>query len=222
MAGKTRFKYYSRTSGDNKYIKWRRGVHLVVEVVVVVSTGGSISPSGILGFSWELEVRPETTLLLECRGEHLVPGNGLVLEEDGQLDSLSDVIVGDRAPGKLHGLLEVGAGNLRHGVAVLVLHQLLPSTTAFLLLLLLSDLLLDALTNSQFTGTLADLRDISSREADSALRQEGHVHVGGYGCLAEIGLEDLETRGFIGQGNVDELVETARTKHGRVDDVRSE
>lgn len=68
---------------------------------------------------------------------------------------------------------------------------------------------------------LANLSQISTGESDGGLREEREVDVLGDGRLAEIGLEDLETRGFVGQRDVDQLIQSSRTKDCRVDDVRS-
>ena len=68
---------------------------------------------------------------------------------------------------------------------------------------------------------LANLSQISAGESDGRLCEEREVEILGDGRLAEVGPEDLETGGLVGQGDVDQLIQSSRTKDCRVDDVRS-
>ncbi len=68
---------------------------------------------------------------------------------------------------------------------------------------------------------LANLSQISAGESDSGLCEEREIDILRDGRLAEIGLEDLETGGLVGQGDVNQLIQSSRTKDCRVDDVRS-
>ena len=55
----------------------------------------------------------------------------------------------------------------------------------------------------------------------SVLGQEVEVDIGGDGRLPESSLEDRKTRRFVGERNVDELIETTRAQESGVDFVWS-
>lgn len=68
-------------------------------------------------------------------------------------------------------------------------------------------------------GALADLGDVRPREAVREAHQGVKVHVRRDGALPEHALEDLEARLFIGQRDVDKLVQAAGAQQRGVNDV---
>ncbi|GER27347.1 integrin alpha-6 [Striga asiatica] len=69
-------------------------------------------------------------------------------------------------------------------------------------------------------STLANLGDVSATESLSVLGKGPQVNVFRERGLAKAGFEDLVTGVLIRKGDVNQLVKTARTKKGRVDNVR--
>jgi hypothetical protein len=53
---------------------------------------------------------------------------------------------------------------------------------------------------------LADFSEIGSREAVGDVADEVEIDVASDGSLPQVGLENAETGGLVGEGNVDELV----------------
>ena len=76
-------------------------------------------------------------------------------------------------------------------------------------LLLLPDLGVDALSDGELAGPLADLGQVGAGESLGHLGQEGQVDLLGDGALPEVGLEDGHPGALVRQRDVDELVETA-------------
>ena len=68
-------------------------------------------------------------------------------------------------------------------------------------------------------GALADLGDVSAREAVGVLDQQVHLHVGGHRGLAQHRLEDLPPGALVRQGDVDELIQAPRPQQSAVDNV---
>ena len=117
-------------------------------------------------------------------------------------------------------LLKVLASQLRHWILTAnFLHQFFASLQSNLAIFLNGNGLLDGLADCQFAGTLANLGNVSAGETNGHLGEEGQIHVLGNRGLSQRSLEDLETAGLIRQWDVDELVQTAGTKNGRIDDV---
>ena len=63
--------------------------------------------------------------------------------------------------------------------------------------------------------------EIGAGEAVCCFGDDGEVDVGGDGGAAELGLEDLQAGVFVGEGDVDELIETTRSQKRRVDLIGS-
>lgn len=74
--------------------------------------------------------------------------------------------------------------------------------------------------NCRLAGALADLSDVSAREAVGVLHKQLQVDVGRDGRLAQHRLEHSVPRRRVGQRNVDELIKAARAHERGVDDVR--
>ena len=86
---------------------------------------------------------------------------------------------------------------------------------------LLPDLGLDAFPDGQFAGSLTDLGQIGAGESFGHSGQEGQVDSLLQRRLPQVGLQDGHSGRFVGQRNVDQLIQSARSKDSRVDDVRS-
>mmetsp|Transcript_38871 Transcript_38871/g.99305 ORF Transcript_38871/g.99305 Transcript_38871/m.99305 type:complete len:370 (-) Transcript_38871:1412-2521(-) len=174
----------------------------IVEVVVVLHCRrGRRAVTRRLGPA-ELEGLAKATFLLELLREHII---------------LANVRVRHAAPRKLHRLLKVLPPDLGHGVhLVAVVHGVLAPRLA---LPLCPDGLLNTLPDGVLARALADLRQIRPRELGRRLGQLLNVDVLGNGRLAEARLEDVEARGMVREGDVDELVQTTRTHERGVDDV---
>ena len=80
----------------------------------------------------------------------------------------------------------------------------------------------DALSDGQLAGALADFRQVGAGEAVEDLGQVGEIHFLVDGRLAQASPEDGESGRLVGQRDVDQLIQTAGTKDGRIDNVRSE
>ena len=79
----------------------------------------------------------------------------------------------------------------------------------------------NSFSNGGLASTLAQLSDISTGEAVSKVSAEVHVDVGVNGTLTEVGLKDAEAGRYVGQRDVDQLIETTGTDQSLVEDVRS-
>merc|ERR1719219_2299419 len=128
---------------------------IIVLVVKISPCWSSASPLTLR----EPEVVPEAPGLLESLAEHLV---------------FLDVVVGHRAPGELHRLLEVFLGDLGDWVLVIIYVH---SSSLLQPLLLPPDLSVDALPDGELAGPLADLGQISPGETLGHLSQEGQVNL---------------------------------------------
>ena len=128
----------------------------------------------------------------------------------------SDLGVGDGTTSHAHGLLEVGLGELGHRV---LLFDVLVHSVAALGLpgLLLLDGKVNGLLDGELDGTLSDEAKIGTGEAVGLGGNEANVDVRGDRSLAELSLENALTALLVGQGNVDESVETTGTAQGVVE-----
>lgn len=175
--------------------------YLVVQAVVVAGVAERVAAS---------------TLTLLALGE-LEEGTGA-----GVLHLLSKGLVAanlniaDGAAGHLHGLLEVRLGEDGDGVLGVIVIQV-HVLAGGLALLGAGNIGVNRLLDGNLGGALSNEADIGTGEAVGLGGNEAKVHVGGDGGLAELSLENAQTTGLIGQGNVDERVETARTAQGRVE-----
>lgn len=154
----------------------------------------------------ELERVAKAARLLESRAKHLVATN---------------VRVRDGAARKAHGFLKVftvvsriAHCNLhRDGrnfiLVVVLIHQvdvLASSLGLFLARPVLAHVGLDTGTDGQLGGTLTNLGKIGTRKAGSALGEEVEVDTFRERGFAQSGLENGQTRRFVGKGNVNELL----------------
>lgn len=80
---------------------------------------------------------------------------------------------------------------------------------------------LDALSDGKFARALADLGQIGTRETVGSLGKEAEVDVRSDRRLLECRLENRDSRGLVGEGDVDELIESSRSKKSRVELIRS-
>lgn len=78
---------------------------------------------------------------------------------------------------------------------------------------------MDGSPDGVFAGPLADLGDISPREAVGELHKQVYVHVWRNGALAQHRLEDLPAAGLIRQRDVNQLIQASRSQQGRIDDI---
>ena len=110
--------------------------------------------------------------------------------------------------------------NLGHGVRELVIIVVVHLVTLGLLLHASAlNITLDLLADGHLTGTLADLGKIGASELVRLGGQVLQVDVLGNGRLAQGGAEDAQATLVVGHGDVNELVETAGSHEGSVDDV---
>jgi len=79
----------------------------------------------------------------------------------------------------------------------------------------------NGVSNSWFSSFLADFSEISTRETISDLSDEVQVDVTGNWSLTESSLEDTETRGLIRERNVNQLIESAWTNDGFIENLRA-
>lgn len=147
----------------------------------------------------------KTALLLHVLGKHFVP---------------ADVRVADRSARKPHRLFKVCSRDECDSVLVviaLVHAHILAGILLGLALLFALDLFFNVLTDSELSSALANLTDIGTRETVRVFGNDVEVDIGSNGRLAELCLENVETRALVGQRNVDQLVETAWTQQSGVD-----
>ena len=79
-------------------------------------------------------------------------------------------------------------------------------------LLLSPDVGINALSDGELAGPLADLSQVSAGEALGHLGQKVQVHILGHRALPQVGLQDRHPGAVIGEGNVDQLIKTTRSK----------
>ena len=79
-------------------------------------------------------------------------------------------------------------------------------------LLLPLDVGVNALSDGELAGSLADLSQVGTGESLRHLGQEGKVHFLGYWTLPEVGLEDGHPGALVRQRDVDQLVKTSGSK----------
>ena len=87
-------------------------------------------------------------------------------------------------------------------------------------LALLPDLRLDVLTDGQLDGALTNLSQVGTGEALRDSGQVVDVDLFGDRGLPQVGAKNGDSAGLVRKWNVDQLIETARTEDGGVDDVR--
>jgi hypothetical protein len=68
---------------------------------------------------------------------------------------------------------------------------------------------------------LADFSEIGAREAVGDVADEVEIDVASDGSLPQVGLENAETGGLVGEGNLDDLVQSSGTEQRLVHDFRS-
>lgn len=129
----------------------------------------------------------------------------------------SDFDIADGPTSGLHGLLEVGTGELGNRVFSLLLFLHLDILACGLTLLLALDIGSNRLLDSKLDGTLGDEAKIGTRETVGLAGDVGDIHVRCNGSLAELSSENALTRGLVGQRNVDKGIETARSAQSRVE-----
>lgn len=86
---------------------------------------------------------------------------------------------------------------------------------------LAADFGLDRLMNGQLTSPLVDLRQIGAEEALGDFGDVRQVDIAGDGALAQVRLQDGLAGLVVRLGNVDQLIQTAWSQDGRIDDVRT-
>jgi len=79
----------------------------------------------------------------------------------------------------------------------------------------------DGKVETYLRRSLADLGQISTRESVCGLGEEGKIDVGSDGRLLEGSLEDRDSRGLVGERDVDELIESSRSKKSRIELIGS-
>ena len=118
-------------------------------------------------------------------------------------------------------LLKMLASQIRHWVRDRIIHQLFATLHFCLALLLDGNGLLNWFTDCQFAGTLANFSDVCARETHSDLGQIGQIHIGGNWRFAQRRIEDGQSAWFIRKRDVNQLVQPARTKNGRINYIRA-
>ena len=93
-------------------------------------------------------------------------------------------------------------------------------TYGSLSLALFLDLPLDVLPDGQLDRALANLGEIGSGEPFGNASQVIKVDLFGNRGLSQVGAENRDSARLVGKWDVDQLIETAWTKDGRIDDVR--
>ena len=84
------------------------------------------------------------------------------------------------------------------------------------------DLALDVLPDGQLDGPLTDLGQVGAGKSFGDASQVVEVDLAGDRSLPQVGPKDGAATRLVRKGNVDQLIETARAKDGRIDDVGSE
>ena len=77
------------------------------------------------------------------------------------------------------------------------------------------------LSDGSLCSPLAKLSDVGTRKILGELSAEVKCDVWRYGTLSQIGLEYVDTRSLVRQWDVDQLIETARSDEGLVEDIWS-
>merc|ERR1740139_25954 len=136
-----------------------------------------------------------------------------------ELFELVEVMCGHGPARGVEGLLEMGAGDHGNGILHIFLHVcVLTSLCSSAPALFLCS---DRVTDRSLSRPLTQLSDISTGKVLGQIGTEIEWYVGGDGRLPQHCHENVFPRWLVGQGDVDQLIETARSDQGLVEDVRS-
>merc|ERR1740139_1610185 len=168
---------------------------------------------------------------LELRNVLLGPGDtrgfrlsGSLLRVHGveflsELFELVEVVCGHRATRGVEGLLEMGAGDHGNGILHIFLHVcVLASLCSSAPALFLCS---DGVTDRSLSRPLTQLGDISTGKVLGQIGAEVKWYVGGDGRLSQHCHENVFAGWLVGQGDVDQLIETTGSDQGFIEDVGS-
>lgn len=162
----------------------------VVEFVIVNWFGTSLSSLG-----WPFNGVLWLTTLAGFGGETWV-------EFASELLEFFKIHIGDWSSGGSQSLFEVLSGNFWDWIEVL-------SFSSFFNQDFHSGFSFNGISNSWFSGFLADLSQVSTWESIGNISQEVKINILGNWSLSKVSLKDTQAWWLIRQGNIDKLIESS-------------